>query len=286
MNKYVDLHTHSTASDGTDTPELLMENAKKAGLSAIALTDHDNLEGLSRAEKRAQELDLELIKGVEISTDHTRGEVHILGYWFHHNPMENKNLTDTFEKLFQFREQRNFELFKKLATVGIHITEEEIRAVMGDEKLMCRPHFALAMLSKGLVPDLRTAFLKYLGIDGCAYVPKAKLDQKEAIELLRNSHALVSLAHPYLMLCSDEKERRNVIKKLKDYGLQGIESLYSVNNEQETMQSLNYAKEFELYNTGGSDYHGKVKPTIFLGKGRGKLKIDYSILETLKNAPV
>ncbi len=285
MQKLIDLHTHSTSSDGTDSPTLLMQNAKKAGLSAIALTDHDCIEGVEEAEKQAAIEGIELIKGIEISTDHRKGEIHILGYWLGDTKIELENniqLKKTFEKLIAFREQRNEDLFKKLASVGVYLEREDVEKHMAGQKLMCRPHFALAMLEKKYIKELRTGYLKYLGIDGSAYVQKEKLSHKEAIDILRSSKALVSVAHPYLIICKDEDERKNLLKKLTDLGLQGIESYYSLHSQKETSQCIRYCSEFGLEASCGSDYHGFVKPQIKLGIGKGSLRMDYSILEKLK----
>ncbi len=280
MEKLIDLHTHSTASDGTDSPEALIEKAKAANLSAIALTDHDNFNGLEQAQAKADELGIELVKGVELSTDYNGGELHILGYWFDDSNTD-ENLNKMLQRLLDYRNERNEELLKNLAKVNVHLTMDDVYEFV-DSDLLCRPHFALAMLKKGYVKNLKEAFTLYLGDKGKAYTPKKKLEQKQAIEMLREAHALVSFAHPFLTMCSDEKERRKLIKNLKDYGLHAIEALYSVNTKNETAQSLMYAKEFNLACTGGSDYHGNVKPDIALGVGRGNLKIPYILLDELK----
>ncbi len=285
MQRLIDLHVHSTASDGTDSPVQLIQNAKKAGLCALALTDHDNINGLAEAEEQAKLEEIELIQGIEISTEHTRGEIHILGYWLNNSRVDlekNIALKKTLEKLVAFREQRNEELFKKLAKVGVYLEKEDVEKHLSGQKLLCRPHFALAMQEKNYIKDLRSGYMNYLGVDGAAYVAKEKLSHKESIDILRNSNALVSIAHPFLIMCKDENERRNCIKKFTDLGLQGLETYYSMNSQQETAQSLKYCKEFGLEPTCGSDYHGYVKPHINLGIGKGSLRMDYSILEKLK----
>ncbi len=281
MEQYIDLHTHSTASDGTDSPEILIENAKKAHLSAIALTDHDTLNGLEQAEKKAKEIEIELIKGIEFSTDYARGEVHILGYWFHSDPTDNPNFNKALEKVRDYRSIRNEELFKKLSTVGVHLSVEEV-AEFSENGMLCRPHFAQAMLKRGYVKDIKQAFARYLGYDGSAYIPKNKLSQRDAIEILRDSQAVVSFAHPFLTICKDEKERKALIKQLADYGLHAIETYYSINSQDQTQKTISYAKEFNLHLTGGSDYHGTVKPNIKLGVGKGGLRIPYCLLNPLK----
>ncbi len=282
MNNFIDLHTHSTSSDGTDTPKILIEKAKDLNLKAIALTDHDNFNGLVEARNRADELGIEFINGIELSADYIKGEVHILGYFFDKNPLEDKELMKNVEMLQEIRVQRNVKLFNALHNVGVNITEEDVIEEMKGERLMCRPHFAKAMMRKGYVPDVQTAFDKYLAEEGSAYVPKETIAPETAIEILLKANAFVCLAHPFLIRCKTEEERKNLIKKLKDYGLHGIEAYYSTNSEEETALSLEYAREFNLITTGGSDYHGTVKPHISLGIGMGKLEIPYSVLEEMK----
>ncbi len=281
MEKLIDLHTHSTASDGTDSPSQLIEKAKQAGLSAVALTDHDNTFGHAEAKKKADEVGIELIKGIEISTSYTKGEVHILGYWFNSEPSEDPNFIKTFTKLLDYRNTRNEKQFKKLAALNIHLSMDDVKEFMGNQ-ILTRPHFALAMQKKGYVKDVYEAFKKYLGYSGVAYIEKERLTQREAIEILRETNAVTAFAHPYLTPCPDEDSRKQLIKNMTDYGLQAIETFYSTNSPKQTKQTKRYAKDFGLVCTGGSDYHGRVKPDIKLGTGKGKLQIPYSVLEELR----
>ncbi len=284
MEKLIDLHTHSNASDGTDSPSNLIKKAKKCGLSAIALTDHDNICGIKEAQTKADELGIELVKGIELSTNFLRGEVHILGYWFHSEPLESEIFNKTLKKILDFRNTRNEKQFKKLASVNVYLSMDDVKEFMGN-KLLTRPHFAQAMMKKGYVRNVQEAFKKYLGISGIAYVEKEILTQKEAIETLRETQAIVAFAHPYLTPCPNENVRRALIKTMVNYGLNAIETFYSTNSKYQTEQTKKYAKEFGLICTGGSDYHGKVKPDIQLGIGKGNLKIPYSILEELRSLP-
>lgn len=284
MHNFIDLHTHSSASDGTDTPSQLLEKAKKFGLKALALTDHDNFNGLEEASQKAQELGIEFIQGIELSADYIKGEIHIIGYWLESdkNPTKDKELMDSVRMLQEIRTQRNRKLIQKLQEVGVLITEDDVIEEMKGERLMCRPHFAKAMLKKGFVPDMQTAFDKYLAEDGLAYVPKETIEAVTAIEILLKANAFVVLAHPMLIRCKTEEERKALIKKLKDAGLQGIEVYYTSNSDADTRLTLKYAQEFDLIPTGGSDYHGSVKPKIELGCGHGGLRISYQVLEKIK----
>ncbi len=297
MEMYIDLHTHSTCSDGTDNPKSLIQKAKKANLSAIAITDHDNFDALQLAQEEADLLGIELIKGIELSTSHIEGEVHILGYWLDQE-IDYKRLEPMALKLKSFVDQRNEELIKNLAKIGIHIEFEDLYLLLKKtteidsshikdieeyrNSTIHLPYFALALVQKGHASDIRTAFTKYLGAKGLAYTKKENLKQEEAIELLRQNNAFVSFAHPYLTYARKEKDRKKLISELKDYGLQGIESYYSTNSKEQTAQSLMYAKEFDLAPTGGSDYHGDIKPHIALGSGMGGLKVPYSILDGIR----
>ncbi len=297
MQKLIDLHTHTTASDGTDSPKALIEHAKKIGLSAVAITDHDNFDGLIKAQVKADELDIELIKGIELSTKHIEGEVHILGYWID-NAIDYEKLKPMQERLKSFVDQRNEELIKNFAKIGISINLEYMYELLkaAEDKdsteqkpiesyngaTIHLPYFALALVEKGHAADIRTAFMKYLGAKGLAYAPKENLSQEEAVSLLRQNNAFVSFAHPYLTYARKEKDRKALIAKLKDYGLQGLESYYSTNSKDQTAQSLMYCKEYDIMPTGGSDYHGRIKPHVALGTGMGGLKIDYSILDDIR----
>ncbi len=329
MEKYIDLHTHSIASDGTDTPEELILKAKAANLSAIALTDHDTIDGLEQAQKIADEIGIELVQGIELSCQLHTKEVHILGYWLNKEDLKHihsPKLQNIINEVRAYREERNIALLKKLNTAGIDLTFEDIFKTIDTENnkatknnkvtennkitdidqaskifhtnnknfnlnktyithdisTICRPHFALAMVQKGYAKDIRSAFKKYLGDKAIAYIPKTRLNIKEAITALRESKAFVVYAHPYLTPVRNPKERKAQIKEMKDLGLQGLECYYSTNSKDQTIQSIFYAKEFALGITGGSDYHGAVKPNIKLGSGQGNLKIDYSVLERLR----
>ncbi len=283
MPNFIDLHTHSTASDGTDSPAKLIEKAHEIGLKAIALTDHDNFNGIEEARKKAEEIGIEFVAGIELSADYIKGEIHVLGYFFDKEPTEDEELMKNIAMLQEIRVQRNVKLFNKLHEVCVNITEEDVIKEMKGERLMCRPHFAKAMVNRGYVPDVQTAFDKYLAEDGLAYVPKDTIAPETAIEILLKAKAFVCLAHPFLIRCKSEEERKNLIGKLAACGLHGIEAFYSLNTDEQNTKSLEYAKEFNLIPTGGSDYHGSVKPHIALGFGKdNNLAIDYKVLERMK----
>lgn len=274
---YIDLHTHSTASDGADTPSELVENAHKKGLSAIALTDHDTLDGLVEAREAARDLNIELVRGCEISVSADIGEVHILGFWV---PEKADKLESFLSHMREKRCERNSLIIKKLQKQGFQISEEELRE--NAQGSIGRPHMARILLEKGYVSTINDAFDKYLGKGGSAYVPRAKMDPVYVVKLLSGLGATVAIAHPLLNNVPADK-LESFIYGLMPYGLDALEAWHSAHDEAKTRQVIKLAKRFNLGLTGGSDYHGVIKPDIALGEvGTGE-RISGEILENLKN---
>lgn len=276
-DKRIDLHTHSTESDGTLTPQELMHHAKEVGLSAIALTDHDSIQGIAKARPVAESLDLELVPGVELSTDHEGKEIHILGYY-----IDEKN-PEFLAKLKDFvdgRDKRNEKMTALLRKEGFDITMEQLYSEYPDS-VITRAHFARYLVEHGFVKNRETVFSKYLG-DSCrCYVPREKITPFQAVELIRLGGGLAFFAHP--VLCHMDHDRlRFFIKALKDAGLAGMEAIYSMNTPGDERNMLKLAREFDLLVSGGSDFHGSNKPHIRLGYGKGNLKIPYDILAKIK----
>ena len=274
----IDLHTHSTASDGSLVPADLIRAAKDAGLEAIALTDHDTTGGLAEAAAAAETLAVEFIPGCELSVVSPNGNMHILGYWIPIGPSE---LSDTLQFLRDRRHERNHLIMAKLRALGMDIDYEEVLAVSGGDAVG-RPHIAQVMHAKGYVREISDAFRIYLGSDGKAYVPKEKLNPRQAIELLKSVGATVILAHPFL-LGLESADLRGVLKQLKGYGLDGLEAFYTLHRPDQTLQYLKIAEELDLLVTGGSDFHGAVKPEVHLGIGFGNLFIPVSLLTAMKD---
>lgn len=275
----IDLHTHSTESDGTLTPEELMKYAKERGLSAIALTDHDAISGIEKARPIARELDLEFVPGVELSTDYQGTEVHILGYYI---DTEQPEFLKQLKEFVDTREKRNEKMALLLQEEGFDITIEALLAENPDS-VITRAHFARYLVEHGLVKDRETVFRKYLG-DGCkCYVPREKITPFEAIRLIQLGGGLAFFAHP--VLCHMNHDRlRSFIKSLKEAGLTGLEAIYSMNAPGDERNLMKFAEEFDLLISGGSDFHGSNKPQIQLGSGKGNLRIPYEILERIKEA--
>lgn len=275
--KLVDLHTHTTASDGTDSPALLMAKAAEAGLEVVAVTDHDTLSGLDEAADAGRKHGVELIRGCEISTGTELGELHILGLWLPENPAR---LQEKLAFLRRKRAERNEGIVRKLQELGLDITMEEVLATATGESVG-RPHIAEVLLRKGYAENSREVFKKYLGCHGKAYLPKEVLEPEESVRLLADLGATVSLAHPMLWK-GPPGWLDTQVARLKDCGLNAIEAWHSEHSEADVRACLALAKRFDLGISGGSDYHGGNKPSICLGTGYGKLRVGMDVLESLR----
>lgn len=276
-DKRIDLHTHSTESDGTLTPQELMTHAKEAGLSAIALTDHDTIGGIAKARPVAEALGLELVPGVELSTDYEGKEVHILGYYIDEKKPE---FLAQLKDFVDGRDRRNEKMTARLRQEGFDITMEGLYAEYPDS-VITRAHFARYLVEHGFVKDRETVFAKYLGDNCRCYVPREKITPFEAVRLIRLGGGLAFFAHP--VLCHMNHDRlRSFVKALKDAGLAGMEAVYSMNTPGDEANMKKLAHEFDLLISGGSDFHGSNKPYIHLGSGKGNLSIPYDILAQIK----
>ena len=280
--KYIDLHVHSNASDGTLSPEEVTEAAWEQNLAAFALTDHDTIQGVKRAIAHSMKMaeegkEIEVIPGVELSVEYKKRDIHMLGLMIDY---ENANFKKALDDARMERATRNEKMVKNLSDAGLSITMEELRALSGDA-VITRAHFGKLLLQKKYVKTISEAFEKYLGEDGPYYVPRKYISPEDAIALIRSAGGIPVLAHPLLYKLPEE-ELEALVKRLKDNGLMGIETIYSANTGFDEGIVRRYANQYDLIMTGGSDFHGANKPLIQLGTGKGNLKIPYSILETLK----
>lgn len=274
----IDLHTHSTASDGTDSPRELVRKAAEKGIEALALTDHDTVQGLPEALEAGKEFGVEVIPGCELSVEAPDGAgwVHIVGLWIPENP---EPLLKAFEWVQEGRLMRNHEIVAKLRKLGVNITYEGVAARAGGT--VGRPHIAQEMVSLGVVDSMQEAFGRYLGDNGRAYVPKRKLNREQAIGVLAEIGATSVLAHPYIIGPSFPLVE-SVVGGLHDLGLEGMEVYYSEHDEVATRRFGELADRLGLLKSGGSDYHGSVKPHIELGVGKGNLNIPYDLVQSMK----
>ena len=244
----VDLHIHSTASDGKHSPQEIVRKAAGLGLEVIALADHDSVDGIAPALEEARKLNrLQFIPAVEVSTDVPSGEVHILGYFVDYTSEE---LAAALEQFRYSREGRAQGMVAKLAELGVQISWERVREIAGDGAIG-RPHIAQAMLEKGHIGSIKEAFDKYIARDGPAYVERDKMTPEEAVRLILRNRGLPVMAHP-----STAPEPEAMIVELKAAGMVGIEAYYNNYMNEEIGNLVALAKDHGLIITGGSDYHG------------------------------
>lgn len=275
----VDLHTHSTASDGSDSPARVVELAAKAGLGSIALTDHDTQEGVEEALATARKLGIDLIPGVELSLQHDSGGMHLIVLWLEpgRGPLQ-----DRLQGLQDGRGARNERIVELLETAGMPMTIEEVlEEAQGGT--VGRPHIAAVMMRRGYVPDIRTAFDIWLGAGKPAYVGRERLYPEEAISLARESGAVPVLAHPHTLGITTAAAMADVLVRLKRAGLIGLEARYSSYRAHERAGYADLARRFELLPSGGSDYHGAYKPDLSIGSGYGDLVVPADIMESLRD---
>jgi predicted metal-dependent phosphoesterase TrpH len=244
----VDLHLHSSVSDGVLSPGEVVAKAAELGLTVISLTDHDNVDGIAAAEKAAGHYpSLVFIPGLEISTDTSAGEIHVLGYYIDHT---NPELLTVLKKLRDSRLGRAQKMIQKLSEMGMPIEWERVKMLSGDGSVG-RPHIAQALLEKGYIDTIKEAFTKYIAFGGPAYVPREKMTPVEAINLITRADGLAVLAHPLSITNLD-----TLLKTLVGAGLTGIEVYYKDYSLEERESLARLADRYGLIATGGTDYHG------------------------------
>jgi predicted metal-dependent phosphoesterase TrpH len=268
QKKYIDLHIHTTASDGLLTPEEVVEIAAKEGLSAISITDHDSIDGYLSAQEKAEELGIELIPGVELSLTHKGEDFHLLGYLIDcENP-------EFLKKISSFQEERRIrgeKMVEKLNDLGIDLSMDTVKSIAGKGSVG-RPHLADALVKEEFVHTYEEAFARYLGYHAQAYVPKKYLTPKEGIELIHLVRGVAVLAHP------GAGRTAQAIYDFLPLGLDGIEAYHCKHERDTTRNLINMAKKLGLIYTGGSDCHGRKKDKILIGT----VKVPYSCLEMLR----
>lgn len=274
----IDLHIHTSASDGTYSPKDIVSLALKTNLKAIAITDHDTIEGTAEAVREGGKVGLEVVPGVEISVEWHNSSIHILGYYIDGTK---KALSSELNNLIRYREERNPRIIEKLNSLGIDISYDEVKTAAAGGTIG-RPHFAQVLIEKGYVKNGNEAFRKYLQRGASAYVDKKRLSPQEGIQLIKEAGGIAVLAHPFMIDSIGENKIEELILKLKHMGIGGIETLYPTHNVQQTLQLKTIAEKYSLLLTGGSDFHGKQKPNIHLGTGFGKLRVPYKLLTRMK----
>ena len=272
----VDLHSHSRVSDGSFSPEDLVVEAARVGLTSLALTDHDTVDGLDRALDKGHQLGVEVIRGIELSCG---DGLHMVVLFL---PEGESPLTDRLDEIKRRRANRNEQMVERLNTLGVEITLEEVVEEAG-EGVAGRPHFAGVMVRKGVVPDSQTAFSKFLGNNAPGYVKRKALRGTEAAKLARQSGAVPVIAHPHTLRLNNAEQWRNRLFELKDAGLVGMEVIYPSYDAAEREVYAQVAREYGFLPSGGSDFHGSYKPHIGLGSGvGGNVTVPESVLEELR----
>lgn len=275
----IDLHTHSTVSDGSDPPERIPELAAAAGCTAVALTDHDSLAGLQAARGRAAALGVLLVPGCEISCHLPgAGSAHVLCYFVEDDDLP---LSEELVRLRSDRRHRNLRLATRLQDLGIPITYELVVAEAGSEDGLGRPHFATALVKAGAAASIPDAFDRFLGAGRPAYVPKSRLEPADVARLATDSGGVAVLAHPY-SLGLEGGELAAVVEALAGWGFAGIEATYGRYSPRQRQDLGNLARRFDLVATGGSDHHGTIKPDLTVGTGQGDLKVPDKVLAELE----
>lgn len=273
----LDLHIHSSYSDGSETPAALVAQAKAAHVRAIALTDHDNAFGAREFLDACRDADLTGIAGIEISAATDTGTLHILGLGIDY---ENEDLVSALDEVLDGRAERNMRILEKLQDLGFSITLDEVMEIAGED-VIGRPHFAQVMVARGWVENVGEAFERYLAKGAEAYVDRFRLQPQEAVTLIRKAGGVPVIAHP-TSISEDFGELRERVAELVDAGIRGIEAYHTSHSPETTLECLRIARHFGLLVSGGSDFHGPdVKPGVHIGTGTGSLFVPDKLLDPL-----
>ncbi len=275
----IDLHVHSVYSDGSDTPEELIALAEERGLTAMALTDHDTVGGIEPLLHAASTSSIEPVPGIELSAECARGTMHILGYFIDPACPE---LLEKIEKVRAGREERNMEILKKLNKLGYVLMWSDVEKQAGCD-VVGRPHFADALVERGLVKSRKAAFDLLLAKGRPAYIERYRFTAAECIRLIRSAGGVPVLAHPATIYLPDD-QLKGLVMGLKKQGLGGIEAYYAEYKPENIDKFCAWAKELDLICTGGTDYHGTNTPDLKLGTGFGQLRVPDEALDQLKAA--
>lgn len=264
-----DLHCHTTASDGLLTPTELVRLVSELGLKCIGITDHDTIQGWEEAVGAGSTYQIQILKGIELNTNWHGKEIHILGYELNRS---SSYLNEKLKSLREARVRRMLEILERLATLGIVISEDEIRQFVQGESIG-RPHIAQALLKRGFIRSIREGFERYIGMGAPAYVPRNKLTTEAGIQLIRKAQGVAVLAHPGIHRVEEG------IPAWVEEGLQGIEVWHSEHNFEDITRYRTIAKQYDLITTGGSDFHGEAqKPGVEVGRWGVSLDVVEQIL--------
>ncbi|QTA82674.1 polymerase/histidinol phosphatase domain-containing protein [Desulfonema limicola] len=281
-NLRIDLHIHSTASDGTFSPLEILSLAEKLKLGAISITDHDTVAGCRQVHENGIPGSICFLNGIEISAASPSffpcsGSFHILGYGI---KLDDPDLNQALISLQEARTERNPQIIEILNNMGFDISCLEVLEY-AKESQIGRPHIAGLMKQKGYVESINEAFDKYLGTDKPAYVDKYRISCEKAIQIITNAGGIPVIAHPGLLKPLSNLSFEHAVSRLKSMGIQGIEVYYPAHSKEQTNFFSQTADQFGLLKTGGTDFHGAVSPGISMGTGKGNFFVSYSIFEKL-----
>lgn len=274
----IDLHIHSTFSDGTNSPDELVALAVKGGLSTISLTDHDTMAGTGEIVEAGKRVGIEVIPGLELSVVHGGKPLHILGYWIDEN---DDHLQAGLVKIQQARKERNKKIIDKLMALGIRVTMDELEEFSGHGQAG-RPHIGALLIQHGVVKNINQAFKHYLKKGRCAYVARDEFKAKTAIRLIKQAGGLAVLAHP-VQFDASLTALPDLFEKLVEKGLDGVEVYYPTQSASYRKKLCRIAERYDLLYTGGSDYHGDIRPGTSLGIGLNE-EIGESIIKRMKDS--
>jgi predicted metal-dependent phosphoesterase TrpH len=275
----IDLHAHTTASDGSVSPADLIRKAVEIGLLAVAVTDHDTIGGLAEAQAEATRTGIDFVTGVELSVEDSGGRFHLLGYLFR---ADDPTLTETLARIRARRNERNEKMAELMREMGLPVTMDDVRAEAGDGDVIARPHFAAAFVKKGVVATYQEAFDKYLATGKPLYQPKEVLTPADAIALIHQAGGLAVMAHPKLVPLAPDALAQRVADLVENAGMDGLECYYSQHSPEETERFLAIAERHNLVVTGGSDFHGTPKPHVVLGKVYADGPVPMELLDKMR----
>lgn len=274
---YIDLHNHTTASDGTATPAQAVETAASLGLRAIGITDHDTVAGIPEALEAGERLGVEVVPGIEVSSDYRDNNVHVLGYFI--DPTASA-LRPVLDWVRNEREERNELVVNMFQRDGFDISIEALRQAYPDA-VLGRPHMAEFLMRKGYTSSVKEGFERYLGEGKPYYLPKLRITIRRAVEVILDSGGVPVLAHP-LQYHYPENEVIEMIEHVRRLGVRALECYYSEHTPEQQAWLLSLAERYGMGVSGGSDWHGTRKTHISMGTGTGHLRVPYTVLENLK----
>ena len=273
----IDLHIHTNASDGTDSPAAAVELAGRLGLAAIGITDHDSVAGVPEAVAAGARLGVEVVPGIEVSSDYRDNNVHILGYFV---DVQSPALRPVLDWVKNERDQRNRKMAAMFAADGFDISLDILEQLYPNS-VLGRPHFAEYLMNKGYTASVKEGFDRYLEVGRPYYLPKRRISVARAVEVIVAAGGVPVLAHP-LQYGYPENETLEMIEYAKALGVRALECYYSEHSPAQQAWMLRQAERYGLGVTGGSDYHGTRKTHITMGRGTGNMEIPYAVLEQLK----